>query len=81
MKARAKETYFVFGIIIVFLLGFIIGGYLTSDACQKHSRDTISYLEECNYDRMAYLDICGEINYLIDNKDIQNCINTCHELP
>lgn len=75
---KTKEIYFVFAIIIIFLIGFVLGSYFDSKLCSEHISFRGKYIEDCFYQRGVYENLCGDYENLIENEDLQVCINACY---
>jgi len=77
MKDRNKEMYFVFSLCIIFLMGLILGGYLSVEVQNSHQSFLEDNIEECNHERLVYQEVCGYADYLIENEDVQECYLEC----
>ena len=77
MKHKTKEMYFIFGLIIIIMAAFFLGRYFTLSTCLEKEVFKADQIEKCNYDREVYYEICGDVNHLMDNEQMQSCIMEC----
>ena len=77
MEHKTKELYFILGIIIILLVGFFLGRFFTTSIYYEQTGFNAENLDSCMNDIFVYSEICGDIEYLIDNPEKQECILSC----
>jgi hypothetical protein len=62
------------------MIGFVLGGYFAVEVADRHKTFMVEEMEKCHYERGVYMDLCGDVEYLIENEDYQECINECYKV-
>lgn len=78
MKPKHKEHYFLFTFFIIFLIGFVLGAYFSTEVAKSQSNFREEYIEKCYYENGVYQDLCGHFETLTEDLDLQECINMCY---
>jgi hypothetical protein len=79
MNPKHKETYFLLVFLIILLLGFFLGRYFTFVEYYDQQTFNAEELEECHEERSTYQALCGYIEELEDDIELQECINSCYD--